>query len=394
MPRIAALALMVVASASSSASMMGGPMTTSPYFPLIDGARYDYVIVGGSRASATAVMHAGQRWSGVSQLTSVNMTFACRSGTPCAQHATEFYRMDADGLHYFGGDGDTAAGDHFMMTYASPEWMLKNPVWPGTMMGPGHQQGAESWEAAVNAMHSTMGPQSYTSSYRAEALETVTTPMGTFTNALHVRESRGSGTVRDVWYAQGVGMVRWIQGDEEALLASLTMPTGPAPAVTRAIEYYHAGLGHYFMTTDAAEIDALDSGRIHGWQRTGLSFNVVDPGADTRGMAAQVCRYYGSPEYGLNTHFYAASPEECAAVQRQWPDRWLLESSNVFRVYIPDTATGACPAGTLPVYRTWNQRPDTNHRYTIDARVQTMMMARGHAPEGNGDPAVAMCAPQ
>lgn len=374
--------------------MMGGPMMTAPYFPLIDGARYDYVFVSGPRATATAVMHAGQTWSGISQLTGVHMTFTCRPATPCAQDATDFYRMDPDGMRYFGGDGDTPAGDHFMMTYSSPEWMLKNPVSPGTMMGPGHYQGTESWQTAVSGMNTMMGPQSYMSSYRAEALETVTTPMGTFTNALHVREQRGSGYVRDVWYAQGVGIVRWMDDGEEALLAAVTMPTGPVAAVTRAIEYYHAGLGHYFTTANAAEIDALDSGRFQGWQRTGLSFNVVDPAADTRGMASQVCRYYGSPAYGLDTHFYSASPDECAAVHQQWPDQWLLESSNVFQVYMPDTATGVCPAGTLPIYRTWNQRPDINHRYTMDGRVQTMMMGRGYVPEGYGNPPVAMCSPQ
>ena len=75
-------------------------------------------------------------------------------------------------------------------------------------------------------------------------------------------------------------------------------------------------------------------------------------------------------------------------------DRWTLESSNVFRVYMPDPATGACPTGTQPVYRTWNTRMDTNHRYTMDGMVQNTMMNRGNVPEGYGNPAVAMCSPQ
>ena len=67
-----------------------------------------------------------------------------------------------------------------------------------------------------------MGSQSYMSSYSAQALETVTTPAGTFTNALHVREQRGSGVVRDVWYAPGVGMVMMDDGTQvdEALRAT------------------------------------------------------------------------------------------------------------------------------------------------------------------------------
>ncbi len=73
--------------------------------------------------------------------------------------------------------------------------------------------------------------------------------------------------------------------------------------------------------------------------------------------------------------------------------RHLLESSNVFRVYMPDTATGSCPAGMHPIYRAWNQRADVNHRFTMDPNVQETMMGRGHAAEGYGDPPVAMCSP-
>ena len=100
--------------------MMGGQMSTTQYFPLVDGARYEYVLVGGSRTAAIAVMHAGQTWGGVSHLTGVHMRFTCKPATPCADDATDFYRMDPDGMHYFGGDGNTDADDHFMMTYSSP----------------------------------------------------------------------------------------------------------------------------------------------------------------------------------------------------------------------------------------------------------------------------------
>jgi hypothetical protein len=386
--------LFALASSASFGQMGGGPMSTTQYFPLVDGARYEYVFVNGPRTTATAVMHGGQAWGGVTNLTSVHMTFVCKPATTCADDATDFYRMDPDGMHYYGGDGNTPADDHFMMTYSSPEWMLKNPVLPGTMMGPGSYQGAEMWQMSVQGMNSMTGAQSHMSSYQALALESVTTPMGTFTGALHVHEQRGSGYSRDVWYSPGVGMVRWMDGTEEAVLAKVTMPTGPVPAVARAVEYFNSGLGHYFMTANAAEIDALDSGKFVGWQRTGMSFNVVDPAANTAGMASSVCRYYGSPAYGLDTHFYSASPDECALVHSKWPDQWILESSNVFQVYMPNTSTGACPAGMLSVYRTWNQRADTNHRYTMDARVQTMMMGSGFVAEGYGNPPVAMCSPQ
>jgi len=41
-----------------------------------------------------------------------------------------------------------------------------------------------------------------------------------------------------------------------------------------AVEYYHATLDHYFISDLAPDIDALDSGRIAGWARTGKAFKV------------------------------------------------------------------------------------------------------------------------
>ncbi|MEO8507773.1 MAG: hypothetical protein ABI593_09100 [Betaproteobacteria bacterium] len=381
-------------SGTALAQMMGGSMSTAQYFPLVDGARYDYAFASGPRMTATAVLHAGQSWAGAVHLTSVHMTAVCQPAIPCTDDTADYFRMDADGMHYFGGDGRTPEGGHYMVTLMNPEWLLKNPVAPGTMMGPGMgYQNADMWQATVSGMNSMMGAQNHLSSYYAQALETVTTPAGTFVDALHVREQRGMASVRDVWYAAGVGMVRWMDGEEEALLTRVTLPAGPVPPVSRAIEYYHAALDHYFTTADATEIAALDGGQFQGWQRTAMAFNVVVPGADTGGMSSPVCRYYGSPAFGLDTHFYSASAAECAAVHTQWPEQWVLESGNVFQVYMPDPTNGACPAGTLPVYRTWNHRTDTNHRYTMDAGVQNMMMGQGGIAEGYGNPPVAMCSP-
>lgn len=387
-------ALLAMASGTILGQPMGGPISTRQYFPLVDGARYDFVFMSGPRATATAVMHAGQTWAGVSQLTGMHLTAVCRAAMPCREDTTDFYRMDPDGMRYFGGETVTPDGIHYMLTFTSPEWMLKNPVTPGTMMAGGGYQNMEMWQGAVYGMNTMTGPQNYLSSYRAEALETVATPAGTFNNALHIREQRGDGYSRDVWYAAGVGMVRWMDSQEEALLVRVTAPSGPVPAVARAVEYYHARLDHYFMTADKAEMDALDVRKFEGWQRTAISFNVVVPNASTGGMAIPVCRYYGSPAYGLDSHFYSASPDECAAVHSKWPDQWLLESTNVFQVYMPDWTSGACPAGTLPVYRTWNGRMDSNHRYAMDPRVQSMMMGKGGTAEGYGNPPVVLCSPQ
>lgn len=226
-----------VAASSSLAQMMGGPMSTSNYFPLVDGARYDYTYTKGPWASSTAVMHTGQTWAGISGLTAMHTTYSCVANVACAPDATDFFRMDPDGMRYFGGTGADPTGTHFsMMSYIGPEWLLKNPVTPGTMMPGGGYQNMEMWQTGVLGSGSMMGTQSYMSSYQALSLESVATPAGTFQNALHVREQRGSGYTREVWYAPGVGMVKMVDATSIALLSGYTIPgaiaePGGAPAL-------------------------------------------------------------------------------------------------------------------------------------------------------------------
>jgi hypothetical protein len=133
-------------------------------------------------------------------------------------------------------------------------------------------------------------------------------------------------------------------------------------ALVDAIEYYHAQFDHYFVTANADEIAKLDSGAFSGWQRTGESFKVLDPATGAGGLA--VCRFYGNPAAGLDSHFYSASATECDDVARKFPGAWMLEASNVFQLFLPTPTTGACPADTVAVYRSWNNRADSNHRYT------------------------------
>jgi hypothetical protein len=48
----------------------------------------------------------------------------------------------------------------------------------------------------------------------------------------------------------------------------------------------------------------------------------------------------------------------------------------------------------VPVYRLWDNRADTNHRYTTSAAIRDQFIAKGYVAEGYGTPPVAMCAPQ
>src|SRR5256885_8557858 len=81
-------------------------------------------------------------------------------------------------------------------------------------------------------------------------------------------------------------------------------------------EFYNSILGHYFITSDVAEAASVLDGRAGpGWTETGDRFYVSRPlnGVWTR----QVCRFYGSPAAGPNSHFFTASISECDALRAQ-----------------------------------------------------------------------------
>lgn len=167
----------------------------------------------------------------------------------------------------------------------------------------------------------------------------------------------------------------------------------PAGAGT-VVEFYHRALDHYFVTGLPGEVEALDSGRIAGWARTGLSFETYAAGDARLSGSVPVCRFLGNPARGLTSHFYSAFAEECAAVKVRWPDEWRLETDELFRVHLVNPTTGLCPAGTKAVHRLWNRRADANHRYTTERSVFDAMVGAGYVPEGTGSPQlpVAFCA--
>jgi serine protease len=99
-----------------------------------------------------------------------------------------------------------------------------------------------------------------------------------------------------------------------------------------------------------------------------------------------VCRFYGTPGVGPNSHFYTIDPAECAAVQRD--PGWRLETADAFYTYLP--VGGACPGRTIPVHRAYDDRyaqNDSNHRYAVDRAAYDEVLARGWIGEG-----VVLCA--
>jgi hypothetical protein len=169
--------------------------------------------------------------------------------------------------------------------------------------------------------------------------------------------------------------------------------SGSAPAMpVTAFEFFNAGLDHYFISALQPDIDALDSGRLAGWARTGESFKVFPTQAVGGPGANPVCRILIPPPG--DSHFFSASPQECDETRAKFPS-FVFESPDVFFIALPVTSgpmAGACPAGTIPVYRVFNNRADPNHRYTTSRAIRDQMVARGGIAEGYGDDAVIMCA--
>jgi len=187
------------------------------------------------------------------------------------------------------------------------------------------------------------------------------------------------------------------QAPGRAVAAVLAIPDSDLAAPTytvNVIEFYNAALDHYFITSALNEILDLDDGIHPGWARTGQSFKAYGNFSGGPIGRRPVCRAYGKPEAGLDSHFYSASHEECVATLTRLDRAWGHETSEVFQLYVPDLNTGACPAGGVPVYRTWNTRTDSNHRYMTSMATRDQMIAKGHLAEGYGPSSVALCALQ
>jgi hypothetical protein len=167
--------------------------------------------------------------------------------------------------------------------------------------------------------------------------------------------------------------------------------------IVSVIEYYNPKLDHYFISGSQPDLDALKSGLFPGWEETGRSFPVWvtrTPG-DFGGFVAppnlqDVCRIYIPPAKG-DSHFYSASAVECAESMAKDPE-YVLETQAAFLATLPDPLTGACPPGQVQVFRVWNQRADSNHRYTASRSVRDQMLKAGYAQEGYGPDGVAFCA--
>jgi uncharacterized delta-60 repeat protein len=162
-----------------------------------------------------------------------------------------------------------------------------------------------------------------------------------------------------------------------------------------AVEYFHAGYGHYFVTADEPEIAILDSAPDRAWVRTGRSFTVFDESVLPFSSLVPVCRFWSGQSFApKSSHFYTPYVDECAKVKLD--PVWSFEGIAFF-TRMPEGALGArtCPAGTQPLYRAYNDGKSgaPNHRYTTDPAVLDAMIAQGWTMEGEAATRVFACVP-
>jgi hypothetical protein len=174
-------------------------------------------------------------------------------------------------------------------------------------------------------------------------------------------------------------------------VSDFVLKYSPTPATTlTAVEYYYAAWDMYFVTAMPDEIAALDGGAFGGlWQRTGQTFNVWS-GPSYGALPA--CRFFSVLFDPKSSHFYTPYASECASLKAG--TAWQYEGI-AFYVLLPD-ANGNCPAGTVVLYRLYNDGKGgaPNHRFTTSAATFDQMRAQGWPFEGDGRTGAYACVPQ
>ena len=172
------------------------------------------------------------------------------------------------------------------------------------------------------------------------------------------------------------------------MILDVHVPTGNSDGDTNVVEFHNTQLDHYFMAAGPGEIQGILNGAAGpGWELTGQAFKAwLTAPSDASFGAVPVCRFYGTPAGGPNSHFFTAEPGECDAVKRN--GGWFYEGIGFY--IRPVDSNGACPAGYLQVQRAYNNgfpRNDSNHRFSTSDSTMRAMAAQGWTVEG-----AVMCA--
>ena len=179
-----------------------------------------------------------------------------------------------------------------------------------------------------------------------------------------------------------------VGGREDHMILDVHVPGPGAYADTDVVEFHNTILDHYFMAASPDEIQAIENGAAGpGWELTNEGFKAwLTPPSDPSFGAVPVCRFYGVPAGGPNSHFFTAEADECAAVKSA--GGWYYEGIGFY--IRPVDANGQCPAGYLEVNRAYNNgfpRNDSNHRFSTSDSTIRAMADQGWTVEGT-----VMCA--
>jgi len=209
-----------------------------------------------------------------------------------------------------------------------------------------------------------------------------------FTWALVFLDGHVSGS--DVARAQLQRLRSVAGGGDDRVLIDYTEPSPPRPHERVAVEFRNDALDDYFVTATPAEIAMLEQGAVvPGWQRTPFAFKVWQA-PNGRGDAydpprgSPVCRFYGTPGAGFNTHLFVLDPMACRRLRSN--PLWAYEG-RAFEVAPPVADTCAADLmRVVRVHRLVNGAP--RDRYLTSASEAQRMVGEGWTDEG-----AAFCTP-
>lgn len=192
--------------------------------------------------------------------------------------------------------------------------------------------------------------------------------------------------------------VRLVRGGRSADVADAQTVQPGVVEYLNTVDFPNSPGGHFFYSSEAAEQAAVDAGAAGHFARTGRLF--------LKGGTAPVCRFYGSMSPGPNSHFFTVDVDECNALRAAQVtptpttvQQWNFEGLSYSTTPVNIAANGArsCPAGTMPLYRAYNnafsqagvKNPwDSNHRFTPQLTDIAAMVAVGWRDEG-----IVFCTP-
>lgn len=171
-------------------------------------------------------------------------------------------------------------------------------------------------------------------------------------------------------------------------LAMEVLPAGKNVGVTLT-EYYFGALDYYFLTGRAGDKAVLDT--RPEWTRTGNEIKLY-AAANTDTLPLERHFFSNVARAGSRgSHFFTASPTDQVLLAEVNPTNLPQDAKpfleGVEGYAVPRDATGACPAGTTPVYRAFKGPPryvdDGNHRLSTNlAQHQDMVNRLGWIDEG------------